>query len=183
MMAQDSSFFEFSAKAGINYNTIIDKSIVKGKQPIISFKSGVTVKYKPFTNTEKLFFINELLINQKGYAQSLETNHSVKLTYLTFPFYIGYELKNVDTAIGIQYSNLLLTKVKAGIKTYNNNELALAGLINYKLSNRFSLFIECIYGLNPIIDYYNIDRLGNFTSKVSPFNNFQISFGTVIKIF
>lgn len=181
--AQDTSFYEFAAKVGVNYNTIIDKDIIKGKQPIATFKSGVIFKYKPFSSNEKIFFINELLINQKGYAQSLDTNHSVKLTYLTFPFFVGYEFKGIDTSIGIQYSNLLLTNVKAGKKTYNNNELAVAGLINYRLSNSFSLFIESTYGLNSIIDYEKIDRFGNFNGKVRPFNNFQISFGTLIKIF
>lgn len=181
--AQNFSNPKFSFKAAVNYNTIIDKGIVKNKKDIITPKIGVSVKFNPFDNSKKIFVLGELILNKKGYTQSLVKTHKIRLTYITLPIFIGYEItKKIETAIGFQYGSLQFTNVKAGKKKYNNNEYAVAGIVSYNISDVINIYAESIYSLNTVIDYYNIDKYGNFTSKINPFNNFQTSLGIQIKI-
>jgi hypothetical protein len=94
------------------------------------------------------------------------------------PILVNYSLSK-DLAIhsGLELSTLLTTNIKHGLKTYNNFDIGLLFGISYFESRKISCYSRFTYGLLPMLDYYDIDELGNFKSEIHDLKNLCFSIG------
>jgi hypothetical protein len=169
---------------GGNYCTLRNDVLLKNKKPIIASEFGLSFQYHPIKSFEKLSFINELSISQKGYQQNLVRNYSFRFDYLAFPILIDYKLINpLSVQGGVELSKLLSTSMEEGTNTYNNFDAGLVLGLNWRQGRILSFYLRGIYGLVPMLDYYTFDELGNFTGKIHDLKNMCLSAGIKINLF
>jgi len=170
--------------AGGNYSTIRSNVNLENKGPIIGYNFGLSFQYYPFKNIQKLSILNELEYIQKGYQQDFEKKYSFKFNYLALPILISYSVsKNLSIHTGVELSDLITTNIKQGTKTYNNFDLGLVLGLNCLIDKRLSCYSRLTYGLIPMVDYYEIDELGNFKSKIHDLKNISATIGIKFNLY
>ena len=169
---------QFAVMAGGNYSNVRNNTSLENKGPIAGYNMGLSYQYYPFRNARKISILNELVFNQKGYRQDFEKRYSSRFNYLSLPVLVNYSLSK-DLAIhsGFEMSTLLSTNIEHGLKTYNIFDLGLVFGMSYFESRRLSCYSRFTYGLLPMLDYYNIDELGNFKNEIHDLKNICISIG------
>jgi hypothetical protein len=164
--------------AGGNYSNIRENIPLENKKPIIGYNLGVSFQYYPFKKFQKISLINELELVQKGYQQNFAENYSFRFNYLSFPVLINYSLStHMSIQAGLELSTLISTTIVQGIKTYNNFDTGLVLGINFFNSKRINGYSRLTYGLLPLLDYYEIDELGNFNNEIHDLKNICFSVG------
>lgn len=164
--------------AGGNYSNIRENISLENKKPIIGYNLGVSLQYYPFKKFQKISLINELELVQKGYQQDFAENYSFRFNYLSLPVLINYSLSTqISIHAGVELSTLISTTVEQGVKTYNNFDTGLILGINIFNSKRISGYSRLTYGLLPMLDYYEIDELGNFNNEIHDLKNICFSIG------
>lgn len=172
---------QFSLITEGNLSSVRENISIENKEPLLGYGLGVSFQYYPFKKLQKLSIINEIKIKQKGYQQQLEEKYSFKFKYIAMPILANYSLsEQVAIQSGIELSKLIDTNVKQGTKTYNNFDLGLVAGVSFFNKHRISGYSRLTYGLLPMLDYYNIDELGNFKNEIHDLKN--ISFSVGIKI-
>ena len=169
---------QFAVMAGGNYTNVRNNISLENKGPIAGYNFGLSYQYYPFKNSRKISILNELVINQKGYRQDLEKRYSFRFNYLSLPVLVNYSLsKDFAVHTGFELSTLLTTNIEHGLKTYNNFDAGLVFGMSYFESRRLSCYSRFTYGLLPMLDYYDIDELGNFRSEIHDLKNICFSIG------
>lgn len=169
---------QIAITAGGNYSDIRSNISLENKKPIVGYQLGGSLQYYPFKKFPNISIINEINYNQKGYHQDFEKNYSFRFNYLSLPVLIDYSLsKAISLQAGVEFSTLISTNVEQGMKTYNHFDCGPALGINYFSGKAISCFSRFTYGLLPILDYYEIDELGNFKSEIHDLKNICFSVG------
>jgi hypothetical protein len=138
----------------------------------------VSFQYYPFKKFQTISVLNELVFTQKGYQQNFGKNYSFRFNYLSVPVLINYNLSNrFSVQTGLELSKLFSTNIEQGTKTYNNIDLGLVLGLNCVCNKRISCFSRFTYGVTPILDYYEIDELGNFGDEIHDLKNICLSVG------
>lgn len=169
--------------AGGNYSNIRSNLSLENKKPIIGYNFGVSVHYYPFKKFQKISMLNELEFVQKGYQQDFSENYSFRFNYLSLPILINYSLSTqISIQAGVELSTLISTNIEQGTKTYNNFDTGLVLGINCFGDKRISCFSRFTYGLLPMLDYYEIDELGNFKNEIHDLKNICLSVGIKVNL-
>ena len=100
------------------------------------------------------------------------------------PILINYSLSTqISIQAGVELSTLISTNIEQGIKTYNNFDTGLALGINCFGDKRISCYSRLTYGLLPMLDYYEIDELGNFKNEIHDLKNVCLSIGIKVNLY
>ena len=170
--------------AGGNYSNIRNNTAIENKEAILGSHLGASIQYYPFRNLQNLSFVNEFLFSQKGYQQDFGEKYRFRFNYLALPVLIDYSLSNrISVHTGAEVSFLTTTSVKRGLDTYNGFDLGLVAGANYRISKRLSAYARLTYGLLPLLDYYEIDELGNFGNEIHDLKNSCLSIGIKYNIY
>ncbi|WP_163711386.1 outer membrane beta-barrel protein [Mangrovibacterium lignilyticum] len=170
--------------AGGNYSNIRSNVSLENKKPILGYNFGVSVQYYPFKKFQNISLLNELEFVQKGYQQDFTENYSFRFNYLSFPVLINYSLSTqISIQAGIELSTLISTNIEQGTKTYNNFDTGLAlGIICFG-EKRISCYSRFTYGLLPMLNYYQIDEIGNFKNEIHDLKNICLSIGIKVNLY
>jgi hypothetical protein len=97
---------------------------------------------------------------------------------------VNYSLSdNIAIHTGIELSTLITTNIEKGKETYKNFDLGLVFGLSCFNKKRISCFTRISYGLVPMLDYYEIDDLGNFSEEIHDLKNICLSIGFKINIY
>ena len=175
---------QLSFIAGGNYSNVRSNISLENKGPIAGYNFGLSYQYYPFKGFRKISILNELVYNRKGYRQDFEKEYTSRFNYLSLPVLVNYSLSK-DFAIqsGFEMSKLIATNIEQGLDTYNNFDVGLVFGISYLKSKRLSCYSRFTYGLLPMLDYYNIDELGNFKNEIHDVKNVCFSIGIKFILF
>lgn len=158
--------------AGGNYSSIRNSVNIENKEAILGYHLGASLQYHPFRNWQNVSIVNEFILTQKGYQQDFGENYRFRFNYLALPVLIDYSLSNrISVHTGAELSFLAATNVKRGLETYNGFDLGIVAGANYRIGKRLSCYARLTYGLLPLLDYYEIDELGNFTNEIHDLKN------------
>lgn len=182
-------FFSTESKAQVavhasaNYNNIRSAISLANKEPRLGFSFGLSLQYYPLKKFNKVSLINEINYSLKGYQQNFDRKYDFRFTYLAFPILINYDLSdNVSVYTGVELSELITTNIEQGKETYNNFDLGLVLGLSFLTKSRISFYSRLTYGITPMIDYYEIDELGNFNREIHDLKNICLSIGFKFKI-
>ncbi len=170
--------------SGANVSTVRNQITLENKQPIGGYHSGFSVQYYPFKQFQNISIINGVELSRKGYRQDFGENYDSKFTYWAFPLLLNYSLSNqFALQAGVELSTLSFTNIEQGLKTYNHFDTGLALGVSCFSNKRVSCYAKCVYGLLPMLDYYEIDELGNFTREIRDLKNLSLSVGIKINLY
>jgi len=183
-MCHEKSKAQIAFIAGGNYSNIRSNVYLENKKPIVGYNFGVSIQYYPFKKFKNISILNELDFTQKGYQQDFEKNYSFRFNYLSLPVLVNYSLsKQFSIQTGVELSKLISTNIKQGLNTYNGFDLGLVIGVNCFSSERFSCFSRITYGLLPLLDYNEIDDLGNFKNEIHDLKNICLSIGIKFNLY
>jgi hypothetical protein len=178
------SVAQIAFKVGGNYSTVRNEISLKNIKPIFVSELGASIQYYPFKDYKKWSLINEFCFSQKGYQQNLSRDYTFRFDYCTFPVLINYApVKQLSLYTGVELSTLLSTNVRGGMETYNHFDTGLVLGLSIHEGKVFSFYLRGIYGLLPLLDYYKIDEIGNFTGEIHDLKNVCLSLGVKINVF
>lgn len=169
---------QISFIVGANYCGIRNNNLLENQKPIFTYQFGYAIQYYPFKSLPNLSIQNELLFSQKGYQQDLDKNYVFHFNYISLPVLLNYTPVSFLTInTGVEFSGLLYTNIQEGTKTYNNNDVGLVLGISCIEKHMISLYSRVTYGLIPMLNYYSIDKLGNFTGRIHDLRNICFTIG------
>ncbi len=175
---------QFSLIAEGNYATIRENTPLVNKKPLLGYSLGASLQFYPFKKNDKFSIINELRFTRKGYQQEFEEIHTFKFDYLALPILANYSLsKQISVQTGVELSKLVRTNIEHGTQTYNRFDIGLILGASFFNSHRISGYSRLTYGLLPMLDYYEIDELGNFKNEIHDLKNFCFSVGLKINLY
>lgn len=168
----------------VSYTNVRSNSSLKNKEPRLGYNLGLAIQYYPIKKFKNISVINELNFNRKGYQQDFEKNYRFEFYYLSFPVLVNYSLSdNIAVHTGVELSTLVATNVEYGRETYNNFDLGLVFGFSFLTKKRISCYSRLTYGVVPMLDYYEIDELGNFKGKIHDLKNICLSIGIKFNIY
>jgi len=183
LICSEKSTAQIAIFAGGNYSNIRSNVTIENKKPIIGYNLGLSLQYYPFKKFQNLSILNELKLTQNGYQQDFEKRYSFRFNYLSLPVLINYSFsKQISAQAGVELSTLISTNIEQGTKTYNDFDLGLALGVNWFSGRRISCYSRLTYGLLPMLDYYNIDELGNFKNEIHDLKNVSLSVGIKLNL-
>lgn len=169
---------------GGNYSGIRNTVNLENKEAIFGYHLGASLQYFPFRNLPNVSIVNEFLLTQKGYQQNFGEKYRFRFNYLALPVLIDYVFsKRISVHTGAELSFLAATNVKRGSETYNGFDLGIVAGVNYQLTKRLSCYARLTYGFLPLLDYYEIDELGNFGNKIRDLKNTCLLVGIKYKLY
>ncbi len=170
--------------SGANLSTVRSRITLENKKPIWGYQGGFSVQYYPFKNFQNISIINGVELSRKGYRQDFEENYDSKFWYWTFPILLNYPLSDqFALQAGAELSALSFTNIKQGRETYNHFDTGLALGVSCFNNKRVSCYARCICGLLPMLDYYELDELGNFIREINDLKNLSFSMGIKINLY
>lgn len=174
---------QFYFDAGINGCYIRDNNLLEGERPAVRFTSGFSVRLPVFKEENRWALESGLRLDFKGYKQELGVSYNFIFTYLTAPIAFSFEVsKKFRIGAGSDFSKLISTNVRQGLKTYNHADVGLATDLWYVADNSVLLQLHFSYGITPVLDYYSFDNLGNITGEIHGLKNTVLSFRILIPI-
>lgn len=174
---------QISIIGGGNLNTVNDDVELKNKESIFGYHLGGQIQYYPVKKWEKWSLINELIFIRKGYAQQFEEAYNFHFNYLALPILVNYSpISFISVQGGVELSELISTNIKHGMDTYNTFDVGLALGITAFDNKRISIYSRVTYGLRPMLEYVEIDEMGNFTHEIDDIHNLSCSLGIKIKL-
>ncbi|MDE5423113.1 PorT family protein [Ancylomarina sp. DW003] len=167
-----------------NYCNIRSDISLENKESLLGYNLGLSIQYYPIKKFKNVSIITEVVYNRKGYQQQFEKNYQFKFNYLSLPILVNYSLSNnIAMHSGIELSTLITTNIAKGKETYKNFDLGLVFGLSCFNKKRISCFSRITYGLTPMLDYYEIDDLGNFSREIHDLKNICLSIGFKINIY
>lgn len=165
--------------AGGNISTIGHKIEIENIKPSLNTQVGFSVQLYPLEKWQRISVLAEPNLVRKGYHQTLDDKtYSFEFNYLSLPVLINYLLsERISINSGLEFDNLFSTNIRRGLKTYNHFDLGLAAGVDYHIWGRFSLYSRFTYGLAPLLDYYQIDEMGNFKKEIHDLKNRCLTVG------
>ncbi|MFV0376365.1 MAG: outer membrane beta-barrel protein [Mangrovibacterium sp.] len=170
--------------SGVNLSTVRSQITLENKKPIWGYHSGFHFQYYPFQNFQNISIINGVELYRKGYRQDFGENYDSRFWYWTFPVLLNYSFSDqFALQAGAELSALSFTNIKQSSETYNHFDTGLALGVSFFNNKRVSCYAMCVYGLLPMLDYYEIDELGNFTRELHDMKNLSFSMGVKINLY
>jgi hypothetical protein len=168
---------------GVNYTNERNNNLIENQKPRITYQWGASIRYYLLKNHPKISFQNELIFNQRGYNQVLDKDYFFHFDYISFPVLINYALtENFSINTGLEFSKLLSSNIKRYTETYNDFDIGLVLGFSCFEKKGISFYSRMTYGLLPLLDYYAIDKVGNFTGEIHDLKNICLSVGIKINI-
>ncbi|GAA4826963.1 outer membrane beta-barrel protein [Algivirga pacifica] len=168
----------FGLLAGSSYSHIRYEIDLRNIMPSTGYYVGLSLTTYPFKKLNRLTLLGELGVVRKGYKQELGQRYDFNFNYLTLPILLEYDLiKSISLQGGVAGNKLISTSVEQGTLTYNNYDLDLIGGVNFFKNRKINVFTRVVYGVYSVLDYYEIDPLGNFTSEIRDIKHFNIIAG------
>jgi hypothetical protein len=156
--------------------------VLSGESPNYGMYVGVGTQIRPKKFNNVSFGVN-LLHSQKGYRQQITYSHDFIFSYTALQLVTYYPIhKSITGYGGIELANLVSVNVEEGLSTYKRTDFGPVAGIRFFDSGRVSLNAQFVYGLVPVLHYYEFDRFGNFTREFKDLKNTCISVGIVYKI-
>jgi|GEM_PF-1190685 hypothetical protein len=169
--------------AGGHYSSIRDNIPIQGKSAIPGYNIGFSLQYSPFKGWESLSLIHELNFVKKGYRQRLDKNYFYRFNNLSLSVLGDYAIaKPISLQGGIEFAKVTSSNIKYWKKTYNDFDIGLIVGINMKIYKNLSLYSRLTYGLLPMLDYYDIDEMGNFKKEIHDVKNITYTIGIKLNI-
>ncbi|MDP4290651.1 MAG: hypothetical protein Q8908_06185 [Bacteroidota bacterium] len=169
--------------AGPNYCFVRSHDLLQNQNPVFAYHTGFSLKLYPFKKAPAYAIQTEIMIDQKGYQQKLDINYLFHFNYNTWNVLFNYDrTKNLSVNAGLAFSWLRYTSMQDGMSTYNHNDIGLVLGICCLESHRVNVYARAVYGLAPMLDYYKIDKLGNFTGQIHDLKNMCFSAGIKINL-
>lgn len=179
-----SSKAQISLRISSAYNNVRDHGLLENKKALISCQAGSSVRFFPFKTLPGLSVEAGISMNTRGYRQMLDENYSFKFNYASFSVLVVYSFTDKFSLNGgMEYSTLLSTNRRDGLKIYNHNDLALVGGFSAFDNQLVGFFVSCSIGLLPMLDYYKIDEMGNFTGKIHDLRNISVAIGLKLNFY
>ncbi len=173
-----SSDAQISLFAGGNVSSIRHDVQLENKKPMGGAHIGASIQYYPFKQLQRLSIVNEIMLIQKGYHQDFEERYSFHFNYLAFPILINYELSDpLSLQAGVELASLQSTNVEQGKETYNHFDAGLVFGLTLWGNKKLSCYSRFTYGLTPLLDYYEIDEMGNFNGELHDLKNMCLTLG------
>ncbi len=169
---------------GLNYANERNNNLLENQKPIVAYHFGASIRYYPFKKRSNISLQNELIFNQKGYKQVLDKEYVFHFNYISLPILINYApTENFSINAGFEFSRLLSGNIRRSSETYNYFDIGLVSGFSCFDKQRISFYSKVTYGLLPMLDYYTIDKMGNFTGKIHDLINICLSVGIKINIY
>lgn len=168
---------------GGNLSTVRNDIALQNKESILGYHFGFQLQYYPVKSIEKWSVINEFIFTRKGYLQQFEKDYDFHFNYLAMPVLVNYSpTPFLSVQGGVEFSKMISTNIKQGLKTYNTFDVGLAFGITAFDNKRVSLYSRATYGLLPMLDYVEMDEMGNFVGDIKDIHNVYYSVGIRIKL-
>ena len=168
---------------GGNLSTVRSEVTLENKEPIFGYHFGYQLQYFPVKSLEKWSVINELIFSRKGYVQQFEEDYDFHFNYLALPVLINYSpISFLSVQGGVEFSKMISTNIKQGLKTYNTFDIGLAFGVTAFDNKWVSIYSRATYGLLPMLDYVGMDEMGNFTGDINDIHNLCYSLGIRVKL-
>lgn len=175
---------QLAVMGGVNFSSVKNNNLIQNQESIVSFHAGGSFRYYPFANAPKLSILNEIIYTRKGYDQTLDRTYEFRFNYISFPMLLNYQMsEDFSLSTGVELSGLLSTNKRQGNLTYNTFDMGLVAGFSCFDSKTFNLYARVSYGIMPMLDYYDFDKLGNFTSEIRDLRNVCFSIGTKINLY
>jgi hypothetical protein len=115
--------------------------------------------------------------------QQFEEDYDFHLNYLAVPVLINYSpISFLSVHGGVEFSKMISTNIKQGLKTYNTFDVGLVFGFTAFDNKWVSIYSRATYGLLPMLDYVEMDEMGNFTGDIHDIRNLYYSLGIRIKL-
>lgn len=168
---------------GVNYTNDRNNNLIENQEPRTTYHWGASIRYYLLKNYTKISFQNEIILNQKGYRQVLDQEYFFNFNYISFPVLVNYSFtENFSVNTGLEFSKLLSSNIKRYTETYNDSDIGLVLGFSCFEKKGISFYSRMTYGLLPLLDYYAIDKMGNFTGEIHDLKNICFSVGIKINI-
>ncbi len=168
---------------GGNLSTVRSEVTLENKKAIFGYHFGYQLQYYPVKSLEKWSLINELIFTRKGYMQQFEKDYDFHFNYLAVPVLMNYSpISFLSVQGGVEFSKMISTNIKQGLKTYNTFDVGLVFGITAFDNKRISIYSRVTYGLLPMLDYVEMDEIGNFTGDINDIHNLCYLLGIRIKL-
>lgn len=184
LIVSNKAFAQVSLMGGASYCNVRENNLLANKKGIGAFQGGEAIRVYPLKNLPNLSIENELQINRKGYQQNLDQNYTFYFDYLSWPILACYSpVRNFTVNAGVELSQLLFTNFKNGTRTYHDFDAGLVLGFSCFDERWIGLYSRITYGLVPMLNYYSVDELGNFTGEIHDMKNLCISVGIKINLY
>jgi hypothetical protein len=177
-----SSISQIGLFGGANYN-YVRNSVLQNDEPTYAWHFGGSAEFTP-KSWNKFSIELRTMFSQKGYQQYADKWYTFQFTYFSFQPVIKYypiDLLSVD--IGLDLGSLIDTNIKKGTSTYNSFDAGIALGFTVFENRRIGFYSRLIYGLTPMLNYYRIDAMGNFTGEIEDLKNTCLLVGLRVNIY
>lgn len=183
LLAHIATYSQVEIFGGANHAFIRHQSLVGSTRPIQSPHWGIGITVYPVRDWSKFSISTNLLFTVKGYEQKVNKELKFELYYTAFQLIANYKLTEVLGAqAGLEYATYGGCSVSNSDENYRTNDLGLLVGFTVFPEKRLSIYSQCIWGLLPIVDYYEIDASGNFKGRIRDVRNTCFSVSLKIKI-
>ncbi|MBS1681347.1 MAG: outer membrane beta-barrel protein [Bacteroidetes bacterium] len=158
--------------------------VLQGSSPIFSSHLGLGITM-PLNHLKKISISEEIGFIKKGYHQNIGGDKfEMRFTYFNGQTILNYKLKPwVSAKVGVNYAVLINANIKKSTETYRPLDIGLVGGFNFLETKDISFYAHVVYGLVPMLKYYNIDATGNFNGTINDLKNTCIMVGFKIKLY
>ena len=167
------------------HKSYVRNEVLTNDSPIYSWHVGGGVNLHPNRNWLKASINLELAFIQKGYDQHLGNRQfEFRFRYITWQAAFCYPIAPfLSVKTGVNLALLLDTNVKKGTSTYQLFDCGLIGGLEFLENKRIGFYTRVVYGLVPMLKYYDIDAIGNFNGRINDLKNTCFMLGLRVKIY
>ena len=155
------------------HQSYVRNDVLNGESPIYSWHIGVGIKLYPKLDWRRTSINAEIASIEKGYDQRLGNEEfEFRFRYITGQGTLSYEaLPFLSLKGAVNLALLFDTNVEKGTKTYQLFDFGLVGGLGFLENKRFGFYTRVVYGLSPMLKYYDIDAMGNFNGHIHDLKN------------
>lgn len=115
----------------------------------------------------------ESAITRKGYTQELGgEKFEIDFTYFNVQATYNYSIVPAVALKGGLNFAFMPDKAENPMKeAYRAVDIGLVATLSVFENKRLGFYTSCVYGLIPVLRYYNIDAVGNFNGKINDLRN------------
>lgn len=172
------------AYAGAHRNFVRTKRI-QGAAPIQSLHFGAAVNVFLKDESKRHFITYDIGYIEKGYDQTLGQEKFVfRFQYITTQLTANYPLLSFLTIRGgINGAFLVYSNADKWMKKYSPIDIGFVAGLNLFENKRIGLYSQIVYGITPMINYYDIDAQGNFNGRLYELRNTSIMVGVKVDVY
>lgn len=168
---------QVSFQAAASYNNIWDAKRVKNKLGLFGYRMGLTVEFK-FAKMNRSSVKTGILMDLKGYKQKFDSTFKFNLRYTSIPLqYLIRIHKELQAQIGVEMGFLVGVRSNTPNAIFNGFNTDLEMGLNYRIEKNLNYFCQANLGLIPLINYYELDKLGNFVKRTHDIRFWSVLIG------